>query len=211
MKTKAFLLHCLAVSVALATADAAEKAKQAGVADYPFYHTKKRGDVAQFVPGLNAALQLTPAQQAQIAAAHEEMLNDDAVKAARSLPKSDPNVTDRQREQARAALEAATARMREKVAAILTSGQQALIEKINATHAAAAEEAAILYESYFSQVKDEDERRRLHAEQAEDVARLFLRRLDGILTAEQKTAMTRAAEEENRRLAAATKVKTPAK
>jgi DNA-binding MarR family transcriptional regulator len=211
MKTNRFLFLFLTLSVALATA-AADKVKRADISDYPFYTVKKRGQIAQFVPGLNAVLGLTEAQQEQIAAARDEMLNDEAVKAARSLSKTDPAVTAEQRERARAVVESAMARLREKVATTLTPKQKALIETINATHAAAVGETAILYESYFANLKeDEDERRRLHREQAEDILELFMRKLDRVLTADQKVAITRAREEENLRLAKNAGIKKPAK
>ncbi|MEW6303541.1 MAG: hypothetical protein AB1705_08730 [Verrucomicrobiota bacterium] len=209
---KAKVLLVIGMFVACSTVGADEKVKRADVSDYPFYTVHKRGAVAQFVPGLNALLQLTDAQKSQIAAARDEMLHDEAVKAARGLSKSDPAVTAEQRDKARAAVEAATARLREKVAAVLTVEQKALIEKVNALHAAAAEETAILFESSFAIVKDDEaERRRLHAEQARDVIELFQRKLESTLTAEQKSAMARAAEEENQRLTASAKVKKPVK
>ena len=85
------------VITALASAAAAEKEKRADVSDYPFWSAPKRGYVAPFVPGLNAVLDLTDTQKQQISALREEMLNDESVKAARSIPKSDPDVTTEQR------------------------------------------------------------------------------------------------------------------
>jgi hypothetical protein len=212
MKTKTLLVRILAAFIGFATASAAEKVKHADVSDYPFYTARKRGQVAQFTPGLNAVLQLTAAQREQIAAARDEMLNDDAVKAARSLSKADPNVTAGQRDKARSIVEAATVRLQEKVTAILTPGQKTLIEKINAAHADATEEAGILYESRFSTVKDDEAaRRQLFEEKAKDTAEIFQRKLDGLLTTDQKTAMARAAAEETQRLAVTAKVKKPGK
>src|SRR4051812_39140492 len=85
MKAHPFLPTLLAIITALATLGAAEKQKLSGAGDYPFWTSKKRGAVAEFVPGLNATLQLTDAQKEQIAAARDEMANDEAVKAARGL------------------------------------------------------------------------------------------------------------------------------
>ena len=73
------------------------------------------------------------------------MSNDESVRAARSISKSDPSVTAEQREKARVAMEAATARLREKVAAIRTAEQKALIDEINAAYAAAIEDTGIVY------------------------------------------------------------------
>src|SRR6185436_7692303 len=105
-----------------------------------------------------------------IAAAREEMSNDEAVKAARSIPKSDPNVTAEQREKGRAAMEAASARLREKVAAILTAEQKALIEKINAAYASAVEDTGVVYADKFASVKaDEAARKRIQEEKSQDL------------------------------------------
>lgn len=212
MKTKLLLHQLLAALLVVGTAGAADKVKRADVSDYPFYSAKKRGYVAQFVPGLTAVLQLSETQRQRIAAAREEMLSDDAVKAARGISKSDPSVTAERREKARATLDSATAGLREKVATILTPEQKALIDKINSAHAVAAEETGIAYEDKFGSVKDDEAaRRRLHEEMSEDLLELFRRKLDAVLTASQKEVMARAADEENRRLAETAAYKKPKK
>jgi Spy/CpxP family protein refolding chaperone len=201
-----------AAFIAFSSLSAAEKAKAPSIADYPFWTAKKRGNVAQLVPGLNAVLQLTDAQRDQIAAAREEMSNDEAVQAARRISKSDPNVTPEQREKARTAIENATTRLRDKVATILTPEQKELIEKINAAYAAAVEDMGIVYADKFASVKaDEAARRRIQEEKNQDTEEQFLHKLDGILTASQREAMTRAAEEEERLAASAAVTKKPAK
>jgi len=212
LRLSIFILSAITV---LTTITAAEKQKASDVNAYPFWTGgKKAGAVTQFVPGLNAALQLNEGQKEQIAAARDEVMNDEAVKAARSISKSDPNVTVEQREKARAAVEAANARMRERVAAILTPEQKSLIEKINAAHAAAIEETGIVYADKFASpsVKaDPAARQRLQQEKNEDTEEGFLHKLDGILTPAQKEAITRAGEEEAKRSAAASGTKKPVK
>ena len=199
MKAHSFLTTFLAGIAALATLGAAEKQKRSDLADYPFYTAKKRGYVVQFVPGLNAVLQLTEAQKEQIATARDEMSNDEAVKAVRGISKTDPSVTPEQREKARVTLEAASARLRERVATILTPEQKSLIEKINSAYAAAVEETSIIYEDKFGAVKaDEAARRRLQEEKNQDTEDQLFHKLDALLTASQKEAMTRAAEGEER-------------
>jgi hypothetical protein len=134
------------------------------------------------------------------------------VKAARRISKSDPGVTAEQRDQARVTMEAATRRLGEKVAAILTPGQKELIGKINAAYAAAVEDTGIVYADKFASVKaDEAARRRIQQEKNEDIEEQFLHQLDGILTAGQKEAMAGAAEAEEERRANATATKKPAK
>src|SRR4051812_43066396 len=119
MKTRTLHIGLLAgiITVAIIMSAAAQKAPTIG--DYPFWSAQKRGAVGQFVPGLNSVLQLSDAQTQQIAAARNEMANDEGVKAARGISKSDPTVTPEQREKVRATMDAATARLQEKVATIL--------------------------------------------------------------------------------------------
>jgi hypothetical protein len=211
MKPHSLLTPLLAGFIALGSSSAADKSKVADVSNYPFWDGKKRGLVAQFVPGLTAALELTGAQKEQIAKAREEMSNDEGVRAARSISKSDPSVTAEQREKARAAMEAAMVRLREKVAAILTAEQKALIDEINAAYAAAVEDTGIVYADKFASVKaDEAARRRIQEEKNQDIEEQFLHKLDGILAAGQKEAMKRAAEEEEQRQAK-TETKKPVK
>lgn len=211
-------LCTLLASALLASSALAAPEKQKGGGDvngYPFWTGgKKAGAVPQFVPGLNAALLLTESQKEQLAAARAEMMNDEGAKAARGLSKSDPNVTQEQRDKARAAVDAATAKMRERVATILTPEQKALIEKINAAYAAAQEDTGIIYAEKFASPSiklDPEARRRLQAEKSQDTEEGFLHKLDTILSPEQKAAMTRAAEEEAKRSAANANFKKPAK
>ena len=212
MKTHPFLTTLLAGITALATVGAAEKQKISPLGDYPFWTSKKRSFTGQFVPGLNAALQLTDAQKEQIAAARDEMANDEGAKAARGLSKNDPSVTAEQREKGRAAMDAATARMAAKVATILTAEQKALIEKINAAYAAAVEDVGIIYADKFASVKaDEAARKRLQDDKNQDTEEHFLRKLDALLSPAQKEAMKRAAAEEEQRNAKAAATKKPVK
>jgi hypothetical protein len=211
MKLNALLLLFVAFA-SLAPLGAAEKQKVDNLSDYPFWNLKKRGQVGQLVPGLNATLQITEAQRGQIAAARDEFSNDEGVKAARGISKNDPSVTAEQRDKARAAIDAATARMREKVGTILTAEQKALIEKINAAYAAAVEDTGIVYEDKFATVKaDQAARQRIQQEKNQDIEEQFLHKLDGILSASQKEAMTRAAAEEEERNAKAANTKKPVK
>src|SRR5262249_21646203 len=130
-----------------------EKQKALSVGDYPFWASKKRPEAPQFVPGLNAILQLTPAQVEQIATARNEVNGDEAVKAARSVSKNDPSVTQEQRDKARAVVEAASAKLRERVAGILTPEQTALIAKVNGAYQTSMEEIGTVYEEKFASVK----------------------------------------------------------
>jgi Spy/CpxP family protein refolding chaperone len=98
-------------------------------------------------------------------------------------------------------MQAATERLHEKVNAILTAEQRALIEKINAARAAAVEEVGIVYKDKFGTIKaDEAARRRVMEEKNLDIVDNFLAKLDAILTPSQKEALARAAAEEEQRM-----------
>lgn len=189
------LIHPIVLVILTCGAFAAEKQKSASVSDYPFWTAPKKGaSVAQFVPGLTAVLELTEAQKQQIAAAREEMVNDEGVKAARSLPKVDPNVTEAQRDKARADVEAATAKMQEKVNAILSVEQKAMIANINGAYAEASKQVGATYSEKFGAVKvGPEERMRMQQAQREEVETLFRRMLGEMLSPAQKEAMAAAA------------------
>jgi hypothetical protein len=200
MKTRSFLTLLLVGFTTLAALGADVKQKRTDLSGFPFWSSPKRGFVPPFIPGLNATLQLADTQQEQIAEVQDDMANDEAVKAARGLSKSDTSVTAEQREKARATIEAATARMREQIAAILTTEQKTLIEKINAAYAAASEETGIIYQEKFASIKaDPEARKRIQEEKNHDMEELFLNKLDGILNESQKAALASAAQEEAQR------------
>jgi len=201
-----FALVTVFSTLLLAAPEKESGGKRPGVTDYPFWSSKKRPDAPQFVPGLNAILQLTPAQQEQIGTVGNEVANDEAVKAARSISKNDPSVTQEQRDKARATVDAANARLREKVAAILTPEQKALIAKVNEAYQSTLDEIGTVYEEKFASIKaDPAARKRVQEEKNQDTEDHFLHKLDTLLTPAQKEAMTHAAEEEQRRAAAAPK------
>jgi hypothetical protein len=201
MKTFILIWAVFAGLTVIGTVGAAEKQKKADITGFPFWKSEKQPHAAPFVPGLNAALELTDAQRDLIAPAQNEFNNDEAVKASRALKKDDPSVTADQRDKARAAMEAATTRLHEKVNGILTPEQRALVEKINAARVAAVEEVGIVYKDKFGTIKaDEAARRRVMEEKNQDLAEGFLGKLDVLLSASQKEAMARAAADEEQRM-----------
>lgn len=217
MKTNPFLIALVASLIAF-PAVAAEKEKEtkqkSGPIDYPFWNAKKRADAPQFVPGLNAALQLTPGQEEKIDAARSELNNDEGLKPYRSLAKGDPSVTEEQRQKAREAIDAANAKLREKVKSILTPEQNALIAKINKAYEETGDEIGAIYADKFAVKGDEAARKRVMEEKNQDTIDRFLSKLDTLLTPAQKEAMTRAGEiekQQNAKAAAAASAKKPSK
>ncbi len=201
MKASILIWAAFAGLIVIGTVGAAEKQKKADVSGFPFWKSEKQPHAPPFVPGLNAALELTDAQRDQIAAAQNDFNNDEAVKASRTLKKDGPIVTAEQRDKARVGMEAATTRLHEKVNGILTPEQRALVEKINAARVAAVEEVGIVYKDKFGTIKaDEAARRRVMEEKNQDLAEGFLGKLDVLLSTSQKEAMARAAAEEEQRM-----------
>jgi len=190
----------------------AQKQKQADVSDHPFFNAHKRGHVAQFVPGLTAALLLTDAQKQRIVTARDEVLGSEPVAGARRISKNDPTVTAEQRDAARQALETAAATLRDRVGAILTAEQKALIERINKTFADTSELTSILYEERLVSAKGDDLlQARLREEAKAELEEAFLKKLNGVLSTEQMAAMAGAAEAEQQRTKASAAIKKPVK
>jgi hypothetical protein len=126
--------------------------------------------------------------------------------AARSISKSDPSVTQEQRDKARATVDAANTKLREKVASILTPEQKALIAKVNEAYQATVDEIGVVYEEKYASIKaDPAARQRVQQEKNQDTEDHFLHKLDTLLTPAQRDAMTKAAEEEQRRADASPK------
>ncbi|MBI3881947.1 MAG: hypothetical protein HY301_18035 [Verrucomicrobia bacterium] len=206
------ILLAFAALIAMPSPALAQKEKSADVTGLAFFTAKKRGHVAQFVPGLTAALQLSAQQKADILAAREEIFSAEGVASSRRIQKNDPSVTDAQKQAARAAMEQAEEKFRERLATLLTAEQGDLIAKIDKTYQDAQVEMAIAYEDRFGSVKDDAAaREKLHIEQAEDLEALFVRKLNALLSPALKEAMTAAAEIEKQRKESVTKVKKPSK
>lgn len=213
MKAKFLFPVLITALLAVAPPAPAQKLKSSDVSDYPFFHAhKKGGQVAQFIPGLTAALMLTDEQKQRIVAARDEVFGSEPVASARRISKSDPNMTAEQRDAARKAVETATATLRERVGTILTADQQALIERINKAFAEASEIDSINYEERFVSAKGDDVlMARLREEKKEELDETFHKLLKKVLNADQTAAMDRAAEFENQRNKASAAFKKPAK
>jgi hypothetical protein len=201
MKT---LLTMIAVLVVLSPAYA-QKTKTPDVGDYPFWSTTKQPHARPFIPGLNAVLQLTAEQTEQINKAKEEILGADDVKAAIKAGKvADAN--------ARSVVETANKRLHEKVESILTPKQKDLIEKVNATFTDVRKSVTEAKQADFAAAKgNKEEMAKLQAEVQEKTASEFNSKLTSLLSAEQKTALDKAAEEEKKRAANSSKTKKPGK
>lgn len=185
----------------LATPAFAQKQKKAELHDFPFWTGPKTPHARAFVPGLQAALELTPKQTEAILKAMDETVNGPEIQ---KLPrKGDPNATADQLAEASAKRADATEKLHKQIDAILTADQKGLIEKVNDAYARAVSEVGEEYQAKFVDAKGNAEQTAaLRKEQAEAVAAAVGKKLDGILTTEQKAAVAKAAEGEAKRAAA---------
>ena len=134
-------------------------------------------------PGIDAVLALTAEQNTKIAAARKETLGTDAVVAALKT-RNDANAAADQKKQARKTVQDAEAKFGQKVAALLTPEQKALYDKINAAFAEVRKAAGRAGQGEAATARQERQAK-IKAE--------FGKKLDGMLTAEQKAAMAKAA------------------
>src|SRR5258708_2539776 len=111
----------------------AQKEKKPTLDNFPFFSAPKQPHAHAFVPGLQAALELTPQQIEKIVAAQDSTVNSEEI---RNLPrKGDPKATADEFAKANAKRAEATEKLYKEVDAILTKDQKALIEKINDSYA----------------------------------------------------------------------------
>jgi hypothetical protein len=191
--------------IAVSTSPGLSQDKRPDVGDFPFWTAPKNPHARPFVPGLNAVLLLSDEQSRKITTAREEILGTEEV---RTASRKDPNSTEAQRTANHKVVTEATAKLHEKVAGILTAGQKALIEKIDAAHVEVTRATFDEFEANFGAAKgNEEATTRLHKEVREKIAADFGKKLDGILTAEQKEALKKAAAAEKRREAEGKKLK----
>lgn len=168
--------------------------KKPVIGNFPFWSTPKREYSDQFVPGLNAALLLSPEQIEQLHAARRETIDSETL---RSTTRKDPNLTEAQREAAHKLVNDAHANLRAKVSNILTADQRALIDRINAAHQEVAKGVAEEFQPKLVASKgDEQAQERFRKEMRERATSDFHNKLEGLLSPNQKAAFDQAAADE---------------
>lgn len=191
----------LALATAVLFAAPAFAQKKAELHDFPFWSGPKTPHARAFVPGLQAALELTPAQVEKILAARDATVDSPEIRALKS--KNDPNATADELATANAKRAEATEKLHKEVDTILTKEQKALIEKINDTYGKVVAEVGQDFQAKFVAAKgNAEDTAAVRKEQAEAIVTAFDKKLDTILTNDQKAAVKKAAEEEARRAAA---------
>ncbi len=195
-----FARTVLALAAAGLLAAPAFAQKKPELQDFPFWTGPKSPHAKAFVPGLQAALELTPEQVEKILAARASTVDSPEVRALKS--KGDPNATADELATANAKRAEATEKLYKEVDLILTNAQKALVEKINDGYAKTAAEVLEDLQAKFGAAKgNEEEMAKVRKEYAEALAAAFDKKLDGILSTDQKTAVKKAAEVEAKRAA----------
>jgi hypothetical protein len=186
----------LAAVVLLAAPALAQKKAQ--VIDFPFWTGPKTPHARAFVPGLQAALALTPEQVEKIAAAREATIDSPEIRALKT--KKDPDATADELARANAKRAEATEKLHKEVDGILTNEQKALIQTINEGYEKVVAEVGVEFQQKFIDAKgNAEDTAALRKEQREAITATFEKKLDALLTAEQRAAVKKAAEEEAKR------------
>jgi hypothetical protein len=187
-------------AAALLAAPAYAQDKKPELRDFPFWSAPKTPHARAFVPGLQAALQLTAEQTEKMLAAIAKTIDSEEI---RKLPrKGDPNATADDLAKANAKRQEATEKLYKEVDAILTRDQKGLIEKINDAYGKVVAEVGEEFQPKFAAAKgNAEDTAAVKKELVEAVAAAFDKKLDGILSNDQKAAVKKAAEEEAKRAA----------
>jgi Spy/CpxP family protein refolding chaperone len=192
------ILIVLALNLAPASA---QKETRPDISRFSFV-TGPKGD-RPHVPGLNAVLLFTGEQKEKLVLARQETVGSEAVRSAGRKVKNDPNATEADRQAARKLSEEAQAQYDRRVAEILTPAQKALVQRLQVLYGQAREAVAAEYGPKLTASKgNEPETVKLRLEARDALTADFTRRVNEILTPEQRAAFERAAAEEKERDAA---------
>lgn len=176
----------------VADIEAAEKVPSIG--NFPFWSAPKREYSDQFVPGMNAALMLTPEQITKLQEARRETIDSEEL---RRGTKKDPNVSDERRAALSQKIATAQADLRVRASNILTTEQRTIIEKANAAYIEVQQTVSQEFQPRLTSLKGNDAAQEVaRKEMKERFEAEFIRKLDSILSSDQKLAMEQAAAKE---------------
>lgn len=199
-----FVLALLAAALVSVPVHAQKKKPE--LTDFPFWSAPKTPHARAFVPGLAAALELTPEQTEKLLAARAATVENPELRKLKQ--KGDPSATADELAKAAAARAEATEKLFKEVDGILTRDQKALIEKLNDAYAKVQSTVAEDFAFKFQAAKgNAEDTASLRKEQGEVVVSTFGKKLEGLLSNEQMAAVKKAAEEEAKRATASDKPK----
>jgi hypothetical protein len=159
----------------------------------------------RLIPGIQAALLLSDVQKRKLTEALEQTILSEPVRSAGRTLKADPNAAE-----ARKVVEAAHARLQEQVAGTLTQEQKNLIIRINAAAAEAHINARKKLEIEFTADKTDKSRQdELNREMRKEAQAELSNMLMAILSADQRDAMEKAAQQQRAAEEAAAKKGKP--
>lgn len=177
-------------AVALCASPALAQKKPA-ISGVPFWTGPKMPHAQDFVPGLTAALGLTPEQIEKIAAARTATIDSPEIRALKS--KKDPNATAEELAKAAEKRAEATEKLHKEVEGILTKSQTELIEKVNDAYAKVVAAVGEEYQQKLIDAKgNKEDTAALRKEMRETIAANFEKKLGGVLSAEQMKAVEEA-------------------
>lgn len=176
----------------------AQKEKRPDISGFSFISGPKGDHPA--LPGLNAILGLTDDQKLRLMQARDETTGSPALRDAGRKVKENANATDAEREAVRKLHTEAEGQYDHRVAEILTPAQKELILRLQVLYGQAREAVGKEYEAKLVASKgNKEETARLRDEARAALNADFARRVNEILTAEQRTAFEQAAADEKRR------------
>ena len=161
--------------------------------------TGPKGD-RPHTPGLNAALLLSDEQKQRLAKAHRETLGSEPLVEARRKVKTDPNVSEADRQSVRKAIDDAQAQFDRSIAEILTAPQKELVQRVQVIYAQTRDAVSRQYSPQLVRVKgNQGETLRLRTESQLALQADFKRRVSEILTPDQRAASEQASAAEKER------------
>jgi hypothetical protein len=186
------------IAVVLLAAPVHAQKKKPELGNFPFWSVPKNPHAPSLVPGLQAALELTPEQVQKIIAIRDETLGSEDVRALKK--KGDPNATAEDLAAAAEKRKEVVERLHKEVGDVLTHDQKALIQTINDAYAKIVSDVAEEYQPKIEAAKgNADDVTALRKEQREAVVEAFAKKLDGVLSEKQRSLVKKAAEVEAKR------------
>ncbi|HEV3144721.1 MAG TPA: hypothetical protein VGZ47_12600 [Gemmataceae bacterium] len=192
----AFVLS-LTATIVFPLAIAAGKDKRPSLPSGDLFFTGK-GDqpmaLERTFPGITGALLLSDEQKQKLNTAKEETVDSEVAREAAQTLKTKANSTDTEKTAARKVIDDARSKLKKEVAEILTPDQKILVEKVITAAAEAQRAAAEKYEADYAGAKGNEAQLAEINKKIQDEAREeFRRKMNNILTPEQKDGWQKAA------------------